>query len=92
MLPKITSYGMWDISKINSNDGTSVAVSNIKISRKRTLTPLKTEVDITEARGSLFSELQSYATLPLPTGNVALALAVSKGNFIQKSYESFYAV
>ena len=53
-------------------------MTNVKISGKKTLPNLRSQVDaVTQVRGSFFNEMHSYATLPLTPGNVALAIATS---------------
>lgn len=79
-LPKISNYGTWDISAVIPYSDNPVTVKNIKIVNNKTLESTKTELDITELRGTMFSELQSYATIPLPPRSVVLGAAVTKGS------------
>ncbi|KAK6644124.1 hypothetical protein RUM43_000391 [Polyplax serrata] len=83
-LPKISNYGTWDISAVIPYSDNPVTVKNIKIVNNKTLESTKTELDITELRGTMFSELQSYATIPLPPRSVVLGAAVTKGSDTSK--------
>lgn len=79
-LPKTIKYGLWNVNKIGTNDQEPVEIKNIKISTtKKNLSLVKTELNVTESRGSLFSELQLHASLPMSPGNAILGLTVTTG-------------